>query len=291
MNEHACQFGPSGQAAGIITLPSSGPPRAGCVLVSAGLVPKQGPFRLYTMLARRLAREGFATLRFDLSGIGSGRSEWAGVPLRQRTELEIRAAIDHLTGAHPVRALALGGLCSGAEDSFRYAESDPRVTSVVMIDPFAYPTRGWALRHFLHRATRRTLALMRLYEPLAFAPVAPARGAEERRRVVAYEYMAKEESTRVLRKLVARGVQTHFIYTGGMADSFNHDAQLAKMFPDVRLDGLVTVDRFPRLDHTQVFEEDRKALVEAIARRLASATRAHSRCTAQAQTPAVVQPA
>ena len=40
----------------------------GIVLVSAGLVHRVGPNRLYVRLARRLAATGCPVLRFDLSG-------------------------------------------------------------------------------------------------------------------------------------------------------------------------------------------------------------------------------
>ncbi|HZU84293.1 MAG TPA: hypothetical protein VE987_15290, partial [Polyangiaceae bacterium] len=50
--------------------------------------------------------------------------------------------------------------------------------------------------------------------------------------------------------------------------SFNHPGQLRAMFPDVPFDGLVMLDHLPQVDHTQLLEEDRREVVEAIARRL-----------------------
>lgn len=70
MNEICCQFGEGNHLAGISTEPEGRAPRDELLLINAGLPPKFGPFRPYAKLARRLARDGRRTLRFDLGGIG-----------------------------------------------------------------------------------------------------------------------------------------------------------------------------------------------------------------------------
>ena len=269
MNEHACRFGDESHLTGILTEPD-GPPRALLLLVSAGLVPKFGPFRLYTELARRLAREQIATLRFDLGGIGDSRRASPTLGLRDRTSREVRAAADYLAARWGATPLVLGGLCSGAEDSFRAAEHDPRVAGVVMIDPFAYRTRGFLPRHLVYRALRRTRRLLGLYRPIPKVAAA-ASGSD---RLVSYEYMSRAESTRILAALVARGTSVHFVYTGGARESFNHRRQLKAMFPEVDFGDRVTLDHFPALEHTQMLEGDRARLVDAIAKRLRPLSRA-----------------
>ena len=268
MNEVCCEFGEEGHLAGIVTEPHHAPANRGVlVLISAGLVPKFGPFRLYVELARRLSVDGFVTLRFDLGGIGDSSRVHAGEPLKHRTEIEVRAAVDWVSERYGARNVVLGGLCSGAEDAFRAAELDPRVSGVVMIDPFAYRTLGFFPRHALHRFVRRTRRAVGHYRP--YPP--PHTGGEQWRGakpLVRYEYMGREESTRILRTLVGRQTRVHFVYTGGASESFNHEGQLRAMFPDVPFDGLVTVDYFPEMDHTQALAEDRGNLVEAISRRL-----------------------
>ena len=63
ISESTCRLA-GDRLAGIVTAAatSSTSARGACVLVNAGLVPKHGPFRLYTELARRLARAGYTTL-------------------------------------------------------------------------------------------------------------------------------------------------------------------------------------------------------------------------------------
>jgi len=278
MKESCCQFGPERQLAGIITEPSARAARFGFVLVSAGITPKHGPFRLYAELARRLAEEGIATLRFDLGGIGDSAQSTVQAPLKQRTELEIRAAVDYLSEQRGLDAVALGGLCSGAEDAFRGAAVDRRVRAVVLIDPFAYRTPGWAWRHALYRLRRRTLRALGLYAP----PIATKPPREnERAKLVAYKYMDRAESTRILSDFLERRGRAHFVYTGGMRDLFNHERQLCTMFRGLELGSSVTLDYFPHLDHTQLLAEDRRALTEAIARRLSATVRIEEGCRAK----------
>jgi dienelactone hydrolase len=259
MKELCCQFGPGGALAGILTEPV--PPAQGIpvVLVSAGITPKCGPFRLYAELARRLARDGLRTLRFDLGAMGDSANAYEDRPLAQRTQLQIAAALDYLGERFEAKAVVLLGLCSGAEDSFRHAEQDGRVTRVVMIDPFAYRTNGFAWRHLRDRARRRWLRALGIFRPLA------ADGAKS---LVRYQYMPRAESTRILQRLLQRKVRLDFVYTGGMSRSFNHRGQLQAMFPGTDFCGLVKVDHFPKLDHTQLLEADRRTLIEAISRRV-----------------------
>jgi len=261
MTEACCQFGPGRRLAGILTEPGVLAPRLGVVLVSAGLLPKFGPFRLYAQLARRLAESPIATLRFDLGGIGDSAPEYEGRRLQERTGLEIRAALDLLTERYQLDGIVLGGLCSGAEDAFRAAESDSRVTGVLLIDPFAYRTAGWAWRNLLHRLARRSLRALGIYEPLPLAQ-------QEQPRLVSYRYIQHRESTRILRTLLLRKAHVHFVYTAGVREHFNHQRQLRAQFNDLDFRGLVTLDHFPHIDHTQLLEDDRRTLIEAIACRL-----------------------
>lgn len=258
MNERTTRFGPEQRLAGIVTEPSGGNARHGCILVSAGLMPKAGPYRLYAELARRLAEEGIVCLRFDLGGIGESTPDGSGLPLRQRTEREVRAAIDHLCAEFALDGVTLAGLCSGAEDSLRGADLDERVSGVVMIDPFAYRAPGWFWRHAVHRLGRRALRALGIHAPVA-------RPGAGRPRAVQYRYMEQPEAAAILARLIERGTRLHFVYTAGVRESFNHPSELAAAFPDLDLRDRVRVDFLSHLDHTQLLAADRRTLVETIA--------------------------
>lgn len=98
MKESCCRFGPREQLTGILTEPSAVPRSQAVLLISAGVTPKCGPFRLYTELSRRLARDGFRTLRFDLGGIGDSGQEYEQLPLAERSGAQIGAALEHKIG-------------------------------------------------------------------------------------------------------------------------------------------------------------------------------------------------
>lgn len=258
LREEALRFGEGGRLAGIVTLPDA-PARGAAVLVTAGLTPKAGPFGLYAMLARRLAGSGLLVLRFDLGGIGDSAAMPGALPLEERTRLEVSAAVDLVRGRAPRGPLVLGGLCSGAEDSFRHAAEDERVTDVFMIDPFAFRTFGWRWRNALIRAARKSLAL---------SGMLPTAAPKEQASLVDYRSMERAEAVARMKVLVERGVRSHFIYTGGARETFNHKRQFRAMFRGVKLAGLAHVDHFPQLRHTQVLESDRRLVVEAVARAL-----------------------
>ncbi len=269
MRETTCQFGDGDHLIGVVAEHETARRRTAVVLVNAGLVGKAGPFRLYAQLARQLASAGFTVLRFDLGGVGDSPAVHASEPLRVRTAIEIRAAIDHVMARGDCDGVVLGGLCSGAEDAFRAAEVDARVRGVVMIDPFAYRTAGWRRHHLIYRAARRALRAIGVYEPMIMGSPSTRRDAGER--VVTYAYIERAEATRILGALLARRVHVHFVYTGGSRETFNHAGQLAAMFPELELAPLVTLDHLPQLDHTQLLYDDRRTMIAAIAARLSAA--------------------
>lgn len=282
MKESTCQFGAQHQLAGILTEPARSRPSSTLVLISAGLVPKYGPYRLYAELARHLATRGVATLRFDLGDIGDSRPVHTGVALEERTRLEIEAALQFLTDRFGAIPVALGGLCSGAEDAFRYAEADPRVTDVVMIDPFAFRTPGWAWRHRAYRSARAVAVALR-----SLRRVTASAGSSETPRLN-YKHMDQGRARRILGTLVARGTRAHFIYTGGARPDFNHAGQLAAMFPGLHFRGLVDVDYFPELEHMQPLQSERQRVVDTIARRWRQVAHAREHDAAVSLAPAFV---
>lgn len=260
IKESACRFGAGRRLVGVLTLPPGPAPRRAFVLVTAGMTPKFGPFRLYTQVARRLAGEGWIVLRFDLGGVGDSGPGPSGLPLAERTRLEIAAAVDHLHERFALDGTALAGLCSGAEDALRYAEGDPRVTRLVLMDPFGYPTAGWRMRDLPIRLARTSLWLLGLVPTYGLGSAA----------LVDYRHMTLEESSRLLLTVIGRGVSLHFVYTGGMRETFNHEGQFRAMFRAVDFRGLAALDYFPRLRHTQELEADRRDVIDAIARRARS---------------------
>jgi len=257
--EIAIQFGDAGRLGGVLTTPSGATPRLILSLVNAGFNPRSGPTRVHTQLARALAGRGCATFRFDLGGLGDSVASTEG-RLVDRTRDEIGEAVAVMRRHCPDASLALGGICSGAEDSFRYASVDPRIKHTVLVDPFAWRTSGWAWRHQRHRLYRRILRTVGSWDP---GP--PSAYVDW----VDFKHIEQEEASRIIRSQVARGAAMHFIYTAGIRELFNHSGQLVKMLPGVGLGTHTTVDFLPDISHTQVRQWERDVLIAAVLRRLA----------------------
>lgn len=250
MKERAIQFGAAGQLAGVLTIPDDKPIRECLGLVNSGLMPRSGPYRVYTQLARRLAELDIATLRFDLGGLGDSAAGTSG-RLRNRTRHEIGAAVAELANQFPTSGISLGGICSGAEDSLRYADSDARVSRVVMIDPFAHRTVAWRLRVRAGQALRALGLRGKLEE-----------GGDTE--LIEYQYMDSEESSALLRRQLERGSCLHFVYSS----VHRHPPALRRIMTSSAQRQRTSIDVLPTIGHTQLLQVERDQLIETIVRRL-----------------------
>jgi exosortase A-associated hydrolase 1 len=127
--------------------------RRGVLVVVGGPQTRVGSHRQFTLLARHLAAHGVPVLRFDYRGMG----DTAGA---QRTfeeiDEDIRAAIDAFY--HQCKQLddvVIWGLCDAASAAMFYAHQDPRVSGLVLLNPWARTASGQAKtylkRYYLSR--------------------------------------------------------------------------------------------------------------------------------------------
>jgi alpha-beta hydrolase superfamily lysophospholipase len=118
-------------------------PRADLTLIlyNAGAIRRIGPNRMWTEAARRWAAAGVTVLRIDIEGIGDAGGD--GSAYREsddpfyttRVTEQARAAVDLALQRGLPGRFALGGLCSGGYWAFQAALADPRVQSVIMLNP------------------------------------------------------------------------------------------------------------------------------------------------------------
>lgn len=133
--------------------------RCGIVMVvGGGPQYRVGGHRQLVLWSRRLAREGFPVLRFDYRGMGDSHGEFLGF---EHVDDDIRAAIDRLCAEAPdVREIVLWGECDAAAAILFYAHRDPRVTGLVLLNPWARTEASQArvvLRHYYaRRLTQRS---------------------------------------------------------------------------------------------------------------------------------------
>ncbi len=118
-------------------------PRVGLILLSTGTNPRFGPARLHTILARRLAAHGVATLRVERRGAGvDGRTLDAYDPVHIDDARTVDAAAGEILGA-PTTVLA--GMCSGAWAAWHAMLGGVRSTEVVLMNQIIFGEDSWDL--------------------------------------------------------------------------------------------------------------------------------------------------
>lgn len=147
---------------GVLALPAL-PCARGVVIVVGGPQYRAGSHRQFVLLARHLAGLGIPVLRFDYAGMGDSDG-----PVKSFEEAgsDLRAAIDQFLIAVPaVREVVLWGLCDAASAILFHGWQDPRVTGLVLLNPWVRTEAGIA------RATLKHYYLQRLFDPALWRKV------------------------------------------------------------------------------------------------------------------------
>ena len=121
----------------------------GVLVVVGGPQHRVGSHRQFILLARSLAQAGIPVLRFDYRGMGDASGAFAGF---ENIDADIHAALDAFSQQLPqLREIVIWGLCDAASAALFYAWRDPRVSGLVLLNPWARTEAGQArayLRHY-----------------------------------------------------------------------------------------------------------------------------------------------
>ena len=152
MGEVSLVFGQRQDLLGTLCLPRrEGAAAFGVVLFNAGMLHRIGPNRVQVKLARALAARGLPSLRFDLHGLGdSARADGRLAHGAQVLE-DLRDALDALQAHAGVEGCGVLGFCSGIVSSYRLAEVDARVRSLVLYDGFDLISTSSRVRYYFSR--------------------------------------------------------------------------------------------------------------------------------------------
>lgn len=235
------------------------------ILLNAGLLHHVGQNRLNVTLARRLARQGYRSFRFDFSGIGDSLPRQSSASVRERNTEEIGQAIDYLANSRGIDTFVLIGLCTGADNAHRAAVADSRVAAVVMLDGYSYPTVNYFVRRFRKKLFRPSNWANFVAGRLAWLRHRRTASGRESAESVTYFWVLprKHQAEEDLKKLIAREVQMLQIFSGGNI-AYNYAGQYRDSFRRIDFTDLLQVSYIAEADHTYSIRSDRERMMSIV---------------------------
>ncbi|WP_019449801.1 alpha/beta hydrolase [Cupriavidus sp. BIS7] len=292
--EGASQFG-------VLSLPGKGSPaKVAVIFPNTGGNHHVGDGRLFVTLARRLARNGVASLRLDLAALGDSPQAWRRMSIPDiyapAPRAQLAKAVDWMH-ARGFEHIVLAGVCSGAFLSLHAALANDRVCGLVLANLVKY-TWGEAdvaslgeadqplvllwhaarkpgnwmrlLRGDIHlgrllKGVARRVRTLAAYGLGRWRPaprgVATVDGAE-----VDAAHSARAFAWAAMRRLDTRGVRTQFLY-GATDIGLEETAQCLGRNLEA-LQGLshISLQRLDCLDHALFLHESRERFSEHVMR-------------------------
>lgn len=271
MKETSLLFGPENNLVGTVTRPAaSAAADLGVVLLNAGVIGRIGPHRINVKLARELALEGVASLRFDTAGLGDSTASSQGLPWEKQAIADLRAAVDCLGTHAGLRRFVVIGLCSGADTGYAAALEDDRIVGLVMIDPYAYTTLRSHLIRYGKRIRQRGLVgavrswMQRHWRERKQTEVSSGATAGSGTPRYSRNTPPKEVFAAGLQRLVDRGARLHLIYAAGAQEYYNHRGQFAAAFSRWPLAHSVKCDYVAAFDHMITSTRAQRLLLETV---------------------------
>jgi len=122
--------------------------KRGILVVVGGPQYRVGSHRQFVLLARFLADQGIPVMRFDYRGIGDSKAKPRTF---ESIDIDIHCAIDtFLEKMSGMNEVVIWGLCDAASAASFYAPNDPRVTGLVLLNPWVRTEAGIAKAYLKH---------------------------------------------------------------------------------------------------------------------------------------------
>ncbi len=271
LEEQAALLGARRSLVGIVTGPRTSDriEDPAIVILNTGIVHRVGHHRMYVTLSRTLASAGRLVVRFDLSGVGDSPPRSDTPTLLLGALADIKEVLDSLERTRHASQFILVGLCSGADHAVLYANGDPRVVGLVLMDPILPPT----LRYYFHYVRQRLgkprnwMSVMRgqsgLFR-LAAAQLArrlrPQRSLQE---LTLQNLQFSPYLAQCYRTAARRRVRILSVFTSVSA-RHTYGKQCLDAFPELSTSGATRVEFFAESDHLFSADKDRERLFRAI---------------------------
>lgn len=238
MAEHTLTLGAENHLVATFTPPDAGTthgaPAVVALLSNSGVIPRSGPHRMNVHLARRLAAQGIASVRFDMSGLGDSRRTDSTLPVIEQWVADTRSVMDAAQARFGCDRFLMVGFCSGADVAHLVALQDPRLRAILLWDLYAYDTPGSRARRVLFKLRRAGLlgAVRKLGSRMRglLGPTQDDTELAAGRGIEVSVVPAREVFAERIQKLVDGGTEVLFVYCGGEPEWFNHPAQFKNMF-------------------------------------------------------------
>ena len=279
MKETIENFGNQGHLYGTLCVPEEGAFKSGTpciILLNAGLVYQAGPNRLYVEMARDMAKKGFCSFRFDLSGIGDSNRSRENISYDEQIPNDIGDALAFIEKKTGIESFVLMGLCTGADNAHKYALINSKVTGAIFLDGYAYKTPGYYLRYYGPKIIN-PIRVARWLNRLIFAnsknsmPSSEVNPIQEKEKDgYFWDVPPKDKTIKELKQLVDRNVFQLHVYTSGWEWCFNHQSQFDSMYKKVDFKGLATCVYFGQSDHVYTLIDDRFKLIKTVTNWLCS---------------------
>lgn len=277
--EEAFKFGRYEHLAGVVARPAGVPglhKMPAVIMVNAGFVHHVGPLRLYVELARELARLGVTTLRFDLSGLGDSGLPPGRQAVSERKNADIGDAIEFMQAQFGMTNVIMLGLCSGAVDSHRAALAHIGVEGVVMMDPPAYPDTLYYVLYYLERLSNPSKILRYLLRVLKERASDGEEVGESAPMI--HKPMPAETFADQIESVTKRGVS--YLCTFSRMQDYKHSKQFYSILTRATPRAQISVHHFPKFDHTQILQADRRAVIEVVCQWVHAKFLSANRCRA-----------
>ena len=271
MKERALRIGRPTPLIGVLSEPDNFDPDKPMVLIlNSGIMHHIGTCRLSVKIARSLAKEGLASVRFDYSSIGDSAPRRGAEAFEESAPREAAEVMDYLTSKRGVKKFILYGLCSGADAAYTTALVDDRVIAIGQIDAYCYKTPRFYLKHYLPRFLSFSV-WQRFFKRKLAALVSGVKKSDieemgEFFEMASYvrEFPSSEEIAAGLKKLCDRNVAMKVIFTGGES-AYNYREQYRDSFKrKVEFRDLLEVEYYPACGHIITQPPYQKIVVEEL---------------------------
>jgi exosortase A-associated hydrolase 1 len=243
----------------IVTQPSQCTSNTGLLVVVGGPQYRVGSHRQFVELSRVLAENGVHCMRFDCRGMGDAEGD-----TRNFTEIhdDIAAAVDAFLERCPgLTNIVLWGLCDGATAAAFYAPTDERISGLILLNPWVHTEQVKAKTYLRHYYVPRifSAAFWRKLLQGEFDPRPAARGAlriiksaitRNENHDGSQEGNSSSLSKQLHDSLTHLGAETLILLSGKDLVAQEFETLIDSDDGWSRITKVVSIERFPRADHT-----------------------------------------